>query len=155
MVDFMPPYGGGFDALGVASQYGHVHSKDHYFGSGFVALSDDSPNKKTVPSYVPAVCGAFSLLQVPPIVRPASMVRSDLPSYHMDIHQAPVPTAFVAISPSPVTRRFVRASRGRRLVTSIMGSTADLNRPTEASAVNSMSDVDILGECPLRPPPQV
>jgi hypothetical protein len=131
LVDFMPPYGGGFDSSDMTSQYGCLHRK------GF-------PNKEALP---PAVCGAFSLLQVPHIVRPTSLVESDL----MDIHQATVPPASVAVSQGPVTRRFVRASRGRRLVP----SPADLNQPTEASAVPSLSDVDILGESPLRPPPQV
>jgi hypothetical protein len=105
MVDFMPPYGGGFDALGVASQYGCVHGKDHHSGSGFVSLSDTFPNKKAFPPYVPAAYGAFSLLQLPPIAWPTSMVGSDLSSTHMDIHQAPIPTTSVAVSPEVDMRR--------------------------------------------------
>jgi hypothetical protein len=150
MVDFMPPYGGGFDALGVDSQHGRVPSKVHHSGGGFVAHREVSPfpNKEVFPPYVPAICGAFSSLQVPHTVRPASLVETDLPSDHLAFHPAPVPSASVA-----AMRRFVRAPRGRRLVPSLMGSTVDLNQPTVASAVTTLSDVDVLGECPVRPPP--
>jgi hypothetical protein len=139
-VDFMPPYGGGFDARGM----------EFHPGGGFAAAAHGAGagptflNKEASP---PVVCGAYSLLQGPRFVRSASMVESD----HGDLHPVTVPPASVAISQGPVMRRFVRASRGRRLMT----SPAALTQPTEATAVPSQSDMDILGESPLRPPPQV
>jgi hypothetical protein len=163
MVDFMPTYGGGFDALSEDSQYGHnfaAHSKIFHFGSGFAALSKESQftavaSKNTCPPYVPAVCGAHSILQVPYTSMPASMDGSEMSSDHMDIHQAHVSPATMAVSQGPLKRRFFRASRGNRLVSSIKRTAADLIPPTEASDVNSLSDVDNLGESPLKPPPQV
>jgi hypothetical protein len=163
MVDFMPAYGGGFDALSEDSQYGRnfaAHSNISHFGSGFAALSKESPfiavaSKNTCPPYVPAVCGAHSILQVPYTSMPASMDGSEMSSAHMEIHQAPVSPAKVAVSQGPIKRRFFRASRGNRLVSFSKGTTADLIPPTEASTVNSLSSVDNLRETLLTPPPQV
>jgi hypothetical protein len=73
----------------------------------------------------------------------------------MDIHQDSNSTASMAVSQGPITCRFFRASRGRCLPTSVPGIAANLNQPTKASAITSLSDVNILGESPLRPPPQV
>jgi hypothetical protein len=126
VVDFMPPYGGGFNLREMDPKYGCDHSK----GTPF---TDALP---------PAVCGAYSLLQGSHTIRPTSIVESDL----MEIHQSTVTPASVAVSQGPVMRRFVRASRGRRMVT----SPVVLNQPTEVTA-----DVDVLEEGPLRPPPQV
>jgi hypothetical protein len=138
LVDFMPPYGGGFDARGM----------EFHPGCGFAAAAHGAGptflNKEASP---PVVCGAYSLLQGPRFVRPASMVESN----HRDLHPVTIPPVSVAISQGLVMRRFVRASRDRRLVT----SPAALTQPIEATAVPSQSDMDILGESSLKPPPQV
>jgi hypothetical protein len=136
-VDFMPPYGGGFDARGMDFHPGSGFAAAHGAGSTFLHKEASSP----------VVCGAYSLLQGPRFARSASMVESA----QGDLLPVTVPSASVAISQGPVLRRFVRASRGRRLMT----SPAAMTQPTEASTVISQSDMDIMRESPLRPPPQV
>jgi hypothetical protein len=124
VVDFMPPRGGGFNLCDLDSNHGSDLNK------GF---NDALP---------PAVCGVYSLLQGSHTTWPTSMVETDL----MDISHSTIAPASVAVSQGPVMRRFVRASRGRRMMT----SPVIMNQPTEVSA-----DRDVLEECPLRPPPQV
>jgi hypothetical protein len=126
VVDFMPPHGGGFNLRDMDSNHGCDLSKGFTF-------------KDALP---PAICGAYSFLQGSHTTWPTSMVESDL----MDIPHSTIAPASVAVSQGPVMRRFVRASRGRRMMTSLVV----LNQPTEVSA-----DVDVLEEGPLRPPPQV
>ena len=67
---------------------------------------------------------------------------------HMDIQQDSPLTASVVVSQAPVTWRFFRASRGKRPLGSSLGFTS-------AAAVAPLPEEDILGECPLRPPPQL
>jgi hypothetical protein len=101
----------------------------------------------TKQSSPPVVCGAFSLLQGPRFVSPASMVDSD----PRDLCHTTSPPVAGYLSHGPVTRRIVRASRGRRLVT----SPAALNQSSDVTADPAQPDMDNLGESPLRPPPQV
>jgi hypothetical protein len=122
----MPPYGGGYDLCAMDSKSGRDLSK------GF-------PSKEPLP---PSVCGAYTLLQGSHTFQSTSMVESD----PMDIHQSTIAPAAVAVSHGPVMRRFVRASRGRRMLT----SPADLNQHAEISAA-----VDILEDGPQRSPPQL
>jgi hypothetical protein len=126
VVDFLSPHGGGFNLRDMDSNYGCDLSKG-------ITFKDALP---------PTVCGAYSLLQGSYTTWPTSMVESDL----MDIPHSTIAPASVAVSQGPAMRRFVRASRGRRM----MFSPVVLNQPTEVSA-----DVDVTEECPLRPPPQV
>jgi hypothetical protein len=101
MVDFMPAYGGGFVVFNENSQSGH--SKLSHFGGGFAALSEESScpvvaPKNTYQPFVLAVCGAHSILQVPYTSMSTSMDRFAMSSDHMDIHQAHVSPAAVAVS---------------------------------------------------------
>jgi hypothetical protein len=103
-----------------------------------------------------ATCGAYSLLQVPSNSIPASSAVFDLSLLSpapMDMHQESISTASVAVSQGPITCRFFRASRGRRRLPSVSVTARNMNQPTDASAITSLLDMDILGESPLRPTP--
>jgi hypothetical protein len=109
MVDFMPAYRGGFAVFNENSQF--EHSKLSHFGGGFAALSKESScpvvaPKNTYQPFVPAVCGAHSILQVPYTSMSTSMDGSAMSLDHMDIHQAHVSPVVVAFSRSSQTLLF-------------------------------------------------
>ena len=121
--------------------HGHVMDFLTQYGHG-----PDALNQNSALSFTTAICEAPSFLQVTNSIMSTSLEGSELSPapFHMDIQQVSPFTSSVAVSPTPVTRRFHRVSRGKRPLVS-----------DTATVATSSPNVDILGECPLKPPPQL
>ena len=100
MVDFMPQY-----------------------GSVITSISEDSTvsppktaNIEPLTQYVPFVCGAYSLLQVPSTSIPAFLAvpkLSLLSPASMDIYKDSISIASVVVSQVPITRPFFQSFKGK------------------------------------------
>jgi hypothetical protein len=100
MVDFMPQYGSVIASISEDSTVSHPKTA----------------NTKPSTQYVPAVCGAYSLLQVPSTSIPTSLAvpkLSLLSPAPMDIYKDSISTASVVVSQVPITHPFFQSFKGK------------------------------------------